>query len=401
MRGDLWMNIRNEKKNGLSYTELARKYSIDRRTVKKYCQSDTKPTYNIKNKREKIINKYKDFIDALLNEAPYSAVLIKEKIEEHFKVTIGYTTVQEYIKKVNDERIKTATVRFETIPGLQAQVDWGFFENYHIVDENGEIKKLYCFLMILGYSRMRYIEFVTDMSTSTLIKCHLNAFKYFGGYPNEILYDNMKQVVIKRLLKQKDSTLNQEFEDFAGFFGFKPVLCKPYRGQTKGKVERTVRYVRENFMIGRKFEGLEDLNNQALSWCEKVNSKVHSTTNEIPKVRLQLEHLNQVKRIYLIDKTFVRKVQKDCLISFENNKYSVPSNFVGRNVVVTKIGSILNVYCNSEKIASHPISIEKNKMIINPNHYKSLLENSDYTENNTLIDEDLNFYNINLGDYNI
>lgn len=401
MRGDLWMNIRNEKKNGLSYTELARKYSIDRRTVKKYCQSDTKPTYNIENKREKIINKYKDFIDALLNEAPYSAVLIKEKIEEHFKVTIGYTTVQEYIKKVNDERIKTATVRFETIPGLQAQVDWGFFENYHIVDENGEIKKLYCFLMILGYSRMRYIEFVTDMSTSTLIKCHLNAFKYFGGYPNEILYDNMKQVVIKRLLKQKDSTLNQEFEDFAGFFGFKPVLCKPYRGQTKGKVERTVRYVRENFMIGRKFEGLEDLNNQALSWCEKVNSKVHSTTNEIPKVRLQLEHLNQVNRIYLIDKTFVRKVQKDCLISFENNKYSVPSNFVGRNVVVTKIGSILNVYCNSEKIASHPISIEKNKMIINPNHYKSLLENSDYTENNTLIDEDLNFYNINLGDYNV
>ena len=248
---------------------------------------------------------------------------------------------------------------------------------------------------------MRYIEFVTDMSTSTLIKCHLNAFKYFGGYPNEILYDNMKQVVIKRLLKQKDSTLNQEFEDFAGFFGFKPVLCKPYRGQTKGKVERTVRYVRENFMIGRKFEGLEDLNNQALSWCEKVNSKVHSTTNEIPKVRLQLEHLNQVNRIYLIDKTFVRKVQKDCLISFENNKYSVPSNFVGRNVVVTKIGSILNVYCNSEKIASHPISIEKNKMIINPNHYKSLLENSDYTENNTLIDEDLNFYNINLGDYNV
>ena len=94
----------------------------------------------------------------------------------------------------------------------------------------------------------------------------------------------MKQVVVKRLLKQKDSTLNKTFEDFAGFFNFKPVLCRPYRGQTKGKIERTVRYVRENFMVGIKYKNLEDLNKQAYSWCEKVNNKVHSTINEIPKI---------------------------------------------------------------------------------------------------------------------
>ena len=105
-------------------------------------------------------------------------------------------------------------------------MDWGFFED-HLVYEDGKWKKLYCFLMILGYSRMRYIEFVTDMSTNTLIRCHQNAFRYFGGYPEEILYDNMKQVVIKRLLKQEDSTLNRQFEDFAGFYGFKPLLALP------------------------------------------------------------------------------------------------------------------------------------------------------------------------------
>ena len=129
--------------------------------------------------------------------------------------------------------------------------------------------KLYCFLMVLGYSRMRYIEFVTDMSTNTLIRCHQNAFRYFGGYPEEILYDNMKQVVIKRLLKQEDSTLNRQFEDFAGFYGFKPVLCRPYRGQTKGKVERTVQFVRDNFMIGIKYNRLADLNGQALAWAPR------------------------------------------------------------------------------------------------------------------------------------
>ena len=111
-------------------------------------------------------------------------------------------------------------------------MDWGFFED-HFVYEDGKWKKLSCFLMILGYSRMRYIKFVTDMSTNTLIRCHQNASRYFDGYPEEILYDNMKQVVIKRLLKQEGSTLNRQFEDFAGFYGFKSVLCRPYRGQTK------------------------------------------------------------------------------------------------------------------------------------------------------------------------
>ena len=93
------------------------------------------------------------------------------------------------------------------------------------------------------------------MSTNALIRCHQNAFRYFGGCPEEILYDNMKQ---------EDSTLNRQFEDFAGFYGFKPILCRPYRGQTKGKVERTVQFVRDNFMVGIQYNSLADLNEQAL-----------------------------------------------------------------------------------------------------------------------------------------
>jgi transposase len=203
-----------------------------------------------------------------------------------------------------------ATVRFETMPGLQGQMDWAHFEDHKIKDENGVVKKLYCFLLILGCSRMRYIEFVTDMSTNTMIRCHANAFRYFGGYPEEILYDNMKQVVIKRLLKQEDSTLNRQFEDFAGFYGFKPILCRPYRGQTKGKAERTVSYVRDNFMVGIKYNSLDDLNGQALAWCNKVNGKVHGTTGEIPFERLKKEGLNPLKREYIIDKINLRRVYK-------------------------------------------------------------------------------------------
>ena len=257
---------------------------------------------------------YKQIVDEWLEEAPYSALRILEKLRE-MGFDGGYSIVKAYVSSRKMDLNEKATVRFETMPGKQGQMDWGFFED-HLVYEDGKWKKLYCFLMILGYSRMRYIEFVTDMSTYTLIRCHQNAFRYFGGYPEEILYDNMKQVVIKRLLKQEDSTLNRQFEDFAGFYGFKPILCRPYRGQTKGKVERTVQFVRDNFMVGIKYNSLADLNGQALAWCNKVNGKVHATTNEIPFARLQKEGLSPLTREYIIDKINLRRVQKDCLDNY-------------------------------------------------------------------------------------
>ncbi len=97
----------------------------------------------------------------------------------------------------------------------------------------------------------------------------------------------MKQVVIKRLLRQDESTLNRQFEDFAGFYGFKLILCRPYRGQTKGKIERTVSFVRDNFFVGIKYGSLDDLNGQALAWCNKVNAKEHATTGEVPFERIK------------------------------------------------------------------------------------------------------------------
>ena len=167
----------------------------------------------------------------------------------------AYSIVKEYVRSRKMDLDEKATVRFETMPGKQGQMDWGFFED-HTVYEDGKWKRLYCFLLVLGYSRMRYIEFVTDMSTNVLIRCHQNAFRYFGGYPEESLYDNMKQVVVKRLLKQEDSTLNG---------------CRPYRGQTN-------QFVRDNFMIGIKYNSLADLNGQALAWCTVSRKRATGST---------------------------------------------------------------------------------------------------------------------------
>ena len=403
MEGANWMNIRNDYKKGLSYTKIGEKYNIDWRTAKRYAQSEHKPTYELSEPKKSKLDPYKEQIDEWLEEAPYSAVRILEKVQD-MGSDCKYTIVKQYVATKKGELEQKATVRFETMPGLQGQVDWAFFEDYKVT-ESGEEKKLYCFLMILGYSRMRYIEFVTDMTTSTLIRCHINAFRYFGGYPEEILYDNMKQVVIKRLLKQEDSTLNSQFEDFAGFYGFKPILCRPYRGQTKGKVERTVSYVRDNFMVGIKYESLDDLNRQAMNWLVKANGKIHATTGEIPNQRLLKERLSPLIREYIIDRLNLRKVEKDCLISYSNNKYSVPSEYVGKYVTVVVLENMLAAYYEGKQIALHRLSYHKNDMIVNRNHYRQILVKQSFDIENILLHNpnsvDFNPLDIDLGVYDL
>ena len=394
------MDIRSDYKKGMSYEELGKRYQIDARTAKKYATSPEKPKYNLQEPKKSKLDEFKPKIDIWLTEAPYSAVRIKEKLEE-IGSDCGYTIIKDYVRSKKKELNNNATVRFETVPGLQAQVDWGFFENYRVI-ENGIEKKLYCFLMILGYSRNRYIEFVTDMTTTTLIRCHINAFRYFCGYPEEILYDNMKQVVVKRLLKQKDSTLNSQFEDFCGFYGFKPVLCRPYRGQTKGKVERTVQYVRDNFMTGIKYSSLDDLNNQAMNWNIKVNGKIHSTTGKIPHEVLPEENLSPITREYIIDKINVRKVEKDCLISYGGNKYSVPSEYSRKYVTVVAMNNILSVYYQGKQVALHQISYDKYNTSISKEHYRKLIIKQSFNTENTIFNSkpyNIDDYTVNMGVY--
>ena len=369
MKGDLWLDIRNLYKKGTSISEISRMLNINWRTAKEYATSENRPKYNLTVEKPSKLDSYKKIIDNLLEDVPLSGVRVFEEIQK-----LGYTgkygIVNNYVQSKKEKLRSKATIRFETLPGKQGQVDWAYMGS--TIDSEGNEKKLYCFLMILGYSRTLYIEFTNSMNTEILLRCHINAFKYFGGYPDEILYDNMKQVVIKRLLKQEDSKLNPMFEDFAGFYGFKPILCRPDRPQTKGKIERSVSYVRSNFFIGIKFECLEDLNNQAYLWCNKSNSRIHGTTREVPLERLKQENLNKVSKEYLIKIQESRKVQKDSLVSYKSNQYSVPIKYVSDNISVVEENEKVKLYDRNTIIATHDLNSKKHKIILNPEHYEAL-----------------------------
>lgn len=278
--------------------------------------------------------------------------------------TGSVSAVRRFLQTIEKVEISPkATVRFETPPGEQAQVDWA--EIGYFLDEEGIKRKIYAFLMVLSYSRMLFIEFVTDISTETLIACHQKAFAYFGGYTRRILYDNMKQV----RLSQRE--WNPLFQDFLGHYGIIANTHRPFRARTKGKVERAVLYLRDSFIKGREFENLADLRQQGFHWQEEVaNRRMHATTKEKPCElfrREQLIPLGQVAEYRLVAKAS-RKVSAEGFVHYAGSRYSVMPQVVGKTVLVEQDEQILRVKSDDLIIAEHQLSGKRNADVINSAH---------------------------------
>lgn len=363
--------IRELHAQGLSITAISDKTGFDRKTVRKYLDLTSVPEPKKRAKKESKLDKYRDYIIKKLQEGPFTANRLFREIQE-MGFTGKYTIVKDFVRKVRPEQCVQAVYRYETKPGVQAQVDWSEFGRVEI---DGKVLKLYCFNMVLGYSRMRYIEFTLSIDVYTLIQCHLNAFHYFGGYTNEILYDNMKQVVITRALKSSDSEWNAKFEDFFRHYGFIPRLCRPYRAQTKGKIENNVGYVRRDFFLGRSFASIQDMNSQALLWLNRVNSSVHGTTHEIPLERLKSEGLKPIGGVpeYLVIREETRKISRDCFISYLGNKYSVPYKYAGREATLQIFDGKLRIIVGGGQICEHEILTGSGRESKNKEHFRGLL----------------------------
>jgi transposase len=363
--------LRDLFNQGLSISEIARQTGYSRGTVRKYINSQIPPAPQNRSKKPSKLDDYKGYIVQRLQEYPLSASRIYREILE-LGFTGKYTIVKTFVREVRPKVGVPAIYRFETKPGIQAQVDWA---ECGYLDIDGQRRKLYCFTMVLGYSRMRYAEFTIRIDVHTLIQCHLNAFQYFGGHTQEILYDNMKQVVLKRAPKSSDSSWNPKFEDFFTHYGFIPRLCRPYRPQTKGKIENTVGFVKRDFFMGGTFSSFSDLNSQLQKWLSRVNSTVHGTTHEIPSERFKEEHLQHLDDVppYNNVNEETRKISRDAYVSYLGNRYSVPYRFAGMTSKLQISDTTFSVIVGSEKVCTHEILPGHGRLSRNKEHFKGLL----------------------------
>jgi transposase len=278
-----------------------------------------------------------------------------------------YTQVKRTVREWRSEGRERAFVRFETAPGEQAQMDWGHFGNW-----GG--RRLYGFALTLGWSRMQYVEFTQRQDMETLLNCMVHAFHFFGGVTATVLTDNMKTVVVDRIDGQP--CFHPKMLDFASYYGFVPRVCHPYRPQTKGKIESTIRYIKSSFWPGLEFDTLAELNRQTLVWCGEANRRVHATTREVPLERWSLEGLRPLNRQPDYDTSYVshRQVAKDCLVSYRGNRYSVPHVYAGKSVAVREPldWCIVRVFHQQDLLAEHKTATGKGEMVIDPAHYAGL-----------------------------
>jgi transposase len=364
--------IKEWYRKGLSISDIARLTGHDRKTIRDILNEPLLPLRRPRPPRVRKIDPFVPYLKERMAEGVFNARKLYGEVQ-----LLGYpgkeTQVRAFVQPFREAREVQATLRFETEPGEQAQVDWGHFG---LINHYGRQRRLYGFVMTLGWSRAMYLEFTVSADAAWFLRCHLHAFEYFGGCPRQVLHDNLKTAVLNR---DADGTIhwNPRYLDFASYYGFTPRACQPYRAKTKGKVESGIKYVRGNFWLGLKFIDLADLNRQGWQWLDTVaNVRIHGTTGEVPFARLPLEDLQPLlsKPPYDTSVITYRRSSRDCLVSYEGNYYSVPAAYAQRELLVkeTEQGQLIALTLEGEEIARHRLALGRNQRIVEPAHYQGL-----------------------------
>ena len=353
----------------VNLSELERRTGISRKKLRNLRDNDFKgkPHGRMGKKNEKtVLSGYTGIIDDLLHKGVYNSTVAFERIKE-----VGYqgslSQVKEYMKSHKDLLPAKRQIvspqgnrgrRYSTGPGESYQMDWGFVK---VEDEHGDETKVACFAKICHHCGERYIEFFPNARQENLFIGMVHSFCYMG-IPQRVLTDNMKSVVVRRNEDGKP-VWQKDYAEFMNTVGFETTLCKPRHPFTKGAVERLVRFVKENFIAGRTFHDLTDLNAQALEWCNRQNSVYHKGVNCVPHekhaqycccVAEELPRTIEIAK-YLCPP---RQISFDGFVNYEGRRFGVPYWYEEHSCRVKRDQGFVYIYDMelNRVLATHPVT---------------------------------------------
>ena len=381
MRKEITVNNLLKGGEKVNKSALARQYNccwetIDRRlNPEKYRKEKKIRVYTSK------LDNFKEIIDIKLEESNVPATGIYYLLKEKYNFDGKYGIVRKYVSSKKENIIKELTIRFETLKGYQSQVDWK--EKLKLHDKYHNQYVISIFLIILGNSRYKYIELTLDQTQTTLFRCLTNAFEYFGGTTEEILFDNMKTIVDRTKSSLNDIIINSKAEQFSKDARFEIVTCRPYRPRTKGKVETLAKLMNRLKAFNNEFEDIEELENIVKRLNYSLNYEEKSqATNEIPNNLFQKEkeylkpvNIDILKNYYIPEKVY--KVSNESMITYKGIKYSVPIQYVGKQITVLDEDNVIHLYYNAKLIYSYNKN-KKYRYNYKEQDYIDILKNSSF-----------------------
>ncbi len=322
--------------------------------------------------RGRMIDAYLPFIEMTLEKFPKLHAsrlfhMVKDRgypgSESHFRRLVA---------RLRPRPAPEPFARLDMPPAEQAQVDWGHFGTWMV----GRARRaLYAFVITLSWSRMVWVQFFHDMARPSFLRGHIDAFEFFGGVPRQLLYDNLKSACIER--HGAAIRFNESLLELASHYGFEPRLAAPRRGNEKGRVERTIRYIRTSFFAARVFRDIADLNQQATKWSLEVSAKRRWQDDDRTTVEAQFQQ--EKKRLRELPPTpheAVERIQarvgRTPFVRFDTNDYSLPCAHVRSTVTVVAEPHRVRVVADGEVVAEHERSFDRRSTIEDPEHTRDL-----------------------------
>lgn len=259
------------------------------------------------------------------------------------------------------------------LPGESAQADWADFGAVVI---GRATRRLSCFVMTLSYSRALYAEFTLDQTLESFLRGHVRAFTFFGGVPRRVLTDNLRSVVLAR--RGSQFHFHPRYLDLAGHYFFQPAPCRPARGNEKGRVERSIRYLRDSFFAGRTFSTLAAINAEVLRWIGEV-AHARPWMDDASRTVGEL-FLDEQTRLLSLPRHPLEVVHradvqsgKTHYVRFDRNDYSIPHTHVRRPLILLAGETVVRILEGTSEIARHERSWDRGRHVTDPRHSEALL----------------------------
>jgi transposase len=359
------------KELGWGSKRIARELGVSRGTVRRYLEAGGWQPFR-KPERKKLLDGLDDWLREQLRSHRGNADVVRQELTSEKGIVASLRTVERALAPYRQELLAEAraTVRFETAPGKQLQIDFG--ERLVAIGERKV--KAFLFVATLGYSRLLHVRAFRHQRQEAWLDGLESAFLAFGGVPEEVLLDNARALVSEHDAETRTVVFNQRFLAFARHWGFRPRACAPYRARTKGKTESGVGYVKRNAVAGRSFASWEAFEAHLAAWERDIaNARVHGTIGEAPAVRFARDEAARLKPIadrppFRSCRVLERRVRNDCAVEVDGNAYSVPWRLIGEIVEVIVAGGLVRVRHGSHEVALHALAQGRRQRVIDARH---------------------------------